>query len=159
MGGLINRISPISEWASQSSLFSFNLKAGYYGQLICFYLPNSSSFPSVHKAWSILPHWNEYRNYTGYCSRTRNRFLSIIKGVSKETSDSWPLTDWYSLSPVFLLPFHVGIQSAFLQYDKKDTCGNCAKVEANDIHPFPIVCKARNNTTEGSKLCQTAWPW
>lgn len=68
-------------------------------------------------------------------------------------------TDCYSLSLVFHLPGNAGIQSAFLQSDRKHTCGNCAKVELNDVHPFPIVCKARNNITEGSKLCQTAWPW
>lgn len=71
--------------------------------------------------------------------------------------------DCYSLSPVFHLPCNVGTQSAFLKHaflqsDTKDTWGNCAKVEVNVVHPFPIVCKARNNIAEGSKLCQAAWP-
>lgn len=99
MGGLIDRISPVSEWVSQSSLFSFNFKAGLYGQLICFYLPNPSCLPSIYKAQNLLPHWNEYRNYTGYCSRIKKRFLTNIKGVSKGyPRELWTFNHWLLFS-------------------------------------------------------------
>lgn len=45
---------PVSEWLSQSSLSPFNLKADHYIQFL-FYLPNPSSFPSIHKLQNILP--------------------------------------------------------------------------------------------------------
>lgn len=142
---------PVSAWLSQSSLSPFNLKADHYIQLL-FYLPNPSSFPSVHKLQNILPHWSEFRNYCGYCLRAGK----IINGDFVLLT-----TDCYSLSPVFHLPCNLPIQSAFLQFGWLDTCGDCVKVEVNDIHHFPLVCKASNTVTYRRQQgwSDTVWPW
>lgn len=103
-----------------------------------------------HKTFSLIE--ISIRITLGVVQEPERGSWANIKTVSKR--DFEILTaDCCSLSPVFHLPWNVSIQS-----DRKDTCENCAKVEVNDVPPFPIVCKA-NNITEGSKLCQTAWPW
>lgn len=64
-------------------------------------------------------------------------------------------TDSYSSSPVFRLPCNLHIQSAFLQFGWKDTCGDCVKVKVSGIHHFPLVHKASNSIREGSRVGQT----